>query len=257
MWSALQGVTVPRESLTGPQRARMLALMQVCYAGICPERFGRDLDEKQYVILLYARRTGELAGFSTLRVTEERVEGRAVEVVFSGDTVIHPDHWGQKELQVRFGFFMLARKLRRPRRPLHWLLLSGGYKTYLLAVNHFPRTLPRHDWEAPAERWSLLHALATRWFGPQYDAARGTVRFSGEHYHVRQGVAPIDREAAAQPHIAFFTRHNPGHVEGEELVCLVEVRLRDLVRALCGLSMKRLALLMSRGLRWMGVRARA
>ena len=182
----------------------MLALMQCCYAGVSAERFTRDLDEKQYVILLSARRSGELVGFSTLRVAEERVDGRAVEVVFSGDTVIHPDYWGQKELQVRFGRFMLARKLRRPLRPLLWLLLSGGYKTYLLAVNHFPRTVPRHDWEAPPERVSFLRALATRWFGSQYDETRGTVRFAGSHYRVRDGVAPIDREAAAHPHIALL-----------------------------------------------------
>ena len=111
MFSALKGATVPCESLTERQRAQMLALMQVCYAGVSAERFTRDLSEKQYVILLSARRSGELVGFSTLRVAEEQVEGRSVEVVFSGDTVIHPDYWGQKELQVRFGRFMLARKL--------------------------------------------------------------------------------------------------------------------------------------------------
>jgi hypothetical protein len=255
MLSALKGATVACESLTESQRAQMLALMQVCYAGVSAERFTRDLAEKQYVILLSAGRTGELVGFSTLRVAEEWVEGQQVEVVFSGDTVIHPDYWGQKELQVRFGAFMLARKLRRPLRPLLWMLLSGGYKTYLLAVNHFPRTVPRHDWEAPAERVSFLRTLATRWFGEQYDAARGTLRFAGSHYRVRDGVSPIDREAAAHPHIAFFARHNPGHVEGEELVCLAEIRVWDLMRALSGLTLKQLRLWTRRGLRLMGVRA--
>ena len=257
MFSALKGATVPCESLTERQRAQMLALMQVCYAGVSAERFTRDLAGKQYVILLSARRSGELVGFSTLRVAEEQVEGKPVEVVFSGDTVIHPDYWGQKELQVRFGRFMLARKLRRPSRPLLWLLLSAGYKTYLLAVNHFPRTVPRHDWEAPAERVSFLRSLASRWFGEQYDAARGTVRFAGSHYRVRDGVASIDREAAAHPHIAFFAQHNPGHVDGEELVCLAEIRVRDLMWALTELTMKQLRLWTRRGLRWMGVRARA
>jgi hypothetical protein len=255
MFSALKGVTVARESLTESRRAQMLALMQVCYAGVSAERFARDLAEKQYVILLSARRTGELVGFSTLRVAEEQVEGRAVEVVFSGDTVIHPDYWGQKELQVRFVRFVFARKLRRPLRPVLWMLLSGGYKTYLLAVNHFPRTVPRHDWEAPPERASFLRALATRWFGEQYDPARGTLRFAGSHYRVRDGVAPIDREAAAHPHIAFFARHNPGHVEGEELVCLAEIRVWDLIRALSELSLKQVRLWTRRGLRLIGVGA--
>lgn len=257
MFSALKGATVSRESLTEHQRAQMLALMQVCYAGVSAERFARDLADKQYVILLSARRSGELVGFSTLRVSEEQVEGRTVEVVFSGDTVIHPDYWGQKELQVRFGRFMLARKLSHPLRPLLWLLLSAGYKTYLLAVNHFPRTVPRHDWEAPPERVSFLSGLAGRWFGEQYDGRKGTVRFAGSHYRVRDGVSPIDREAAAHPHIAFFARSNPAHVEGEELVCLAEIRARDLMWALTELTMKQLRLWTRRGLRLIGVRARA
>ena len=70
MFSALKGATVSRESLTEHQRAQMLALMQVCYAGVSAERFTRDLADKQYVILLSARRSGELVGFSTLRVAE-------------------------------------------------------------------------------------------------------------------------------------------------------------------------------------------
>ncbi len=257
MLAALRGVTVPRESLTESQRAQMLALMQLCYAGVSPERFAKDLEAKQFVILLSVRRTGELAGFSTVRVAEERLGGRVTEVVYSGDTVIHPDHWGQKELQRCFSLFLLGRKLRQPLRPLFWLLLSAGYKTYLLAANYFPRTLPRHDWQAPPERRAFLAELAGRWFGTQYDAARGTLRFDGLHYHVRQGLVPIDREAARHPDIAFFAERNPGHVQGDELVCLAEVRLWDLARALRRIGTNQVRLWTRRGLRWMGVGARA
>ncbi len=257
MLSALKGATVARDALTERQRAQMLSLMQVCYAGVSAERFARDLDDKQYVILLSASRTGELVGFSTLRVVEERMGGRAVEIVFSGDTVIHPDYWGQKELQVRFTRFLLQRKLRHPLRPLFWLLLSAGYKTYLLAVNHFPRTVPRHDWEPPAERRDFLNALTGRWFGEQFDADKGTVRFADAHYRVREGVSPIDREAAQHPHIAYFARKNPGHVEGEELVVLAELRARDVAWALTGFLAKQARLWTRRGLKWMGVGARA
>ncbi len=257
MLAALRGVTVPREALTESQRAQMLALMQLCYAGVSPERFAKDLETKQFVILLSVRRTGELAGFSTVRVAEERLGARVTEVVYSGDTVIHPDHWGQKELQRCFSLFLLGRKLRQPLRPLFWLLLSAGYKTYLLAANYFPRTLPRHDWQAPPERRAFLAELAGRWFGTQYDAARGTLRFDGLHYHVRQGLVPIDREAARHPDIAFFAERNPGHVQGDELVCLAEIRLWDLARALSRIVTNQVRLWTRRGLRWMGVGARA
>jgi hypothetical protein len=252
--ASLKGSTVRRESLTEAQRAQMLALMQLCYAGVSAERFAADLDAKQYVILLHARRGAELVGFSTVRVAEERIGARAVEVVYSGDTVIHPDWWGHKVLQVCFGRFLLWRKLRRPLRPLHWLLLSAGFKTYLLAVNYFARTMPRRDWTPPPGRAEFLRELATRWFGSQYDARRGTLRFHGTHYRVRDGIAPIDRAAAAHPHIAFFAERNPGHVDGEELVCLVEIRGWDLARALGRSVWGQLRSWARRGLRQAGVR---
>ncbi|MFP2932846.1 hypothetical protein ACLESO_48415 [Pyxidicoccus sp. 3LG] len=255
MMSALKGSTVRREALTESQRGQMLALMQLCYAGVSPERFAEDLGGKQYVILLHARRGTELVGFSTLRVAEERAGGRVVEVVYSGDTVIHPDWWGHKVLQVCFGRFLLSRKLRNPLRPLHWLLLSAGFKTYLLAVNYFWRTMPRRDWTPPAGRAEFLRELAARWFGEQYDAARGTLRFHGAHYRVRDGIAPIDREAAAHPHIAYFAERNPSHADGEELVCLVEIRWWDLTRALGRSVVKQLRGWAKRGLRQVGVRA--
>lgn len=257
MLSALKGSIVPRDGLTESQRSQMLSLMQLCYAGVSAERFARDLEDKQYVILMFVRRTGELAGFSTLRVAEGLMGGKPVELVFSGDTVIHPDHWGQKELQVQFSRFTAWRRLRRPLRPLLWLLLSGGYKTYLLSVNNFPLTIPRYDWEPPAERVAFMRELAARWFGSQYDAERGVLRFEGQHYRVRDGIAPIDRAAAAHPHIAFFAERNPGHVDGEELVCLTEIRLRDLALAVGRILVKQVRGLTRRGLRLIGVRARA
>ena len=257
MLSALKGAIVRREGLSEAQRTRMLALMQLCYAGVSAERFARDLAEKQYVILLLVRRTGELVGFSTLRVAEDRMGGQPVELVYSGDTVIHPDHWGQKELQLRFALFTVWRRLRRPLRPVLWLLLSGGYKTYLLSVNNFPLTLPRHDWKPPAERVAFMRGLAARWFGRQYDAERGVLRFEEQNYRVRDGIAPIDRAAAAHPHIAFFAERNPGHVAGEELVCLAEIRLRDLALAVVRILLKQVGGVTRKGLRLIGRRARA
>ncbi|WP_163778513.1 hypothetical protein [Myxococcus vastator] len=254
MMSPLKGSTVRREALTDAQRGRMLALMQRCYTGVSPERFAEDLEAKQYVILLHTRRGGELVGFSTLRVADELASGQRVEVVYSGDTVIHPDWWGHKVLQVCFGRFVLSRKLRHPLRPVHWLLLSAGFKTYLLAVNYFPRTMPRRGWTPPPGRADFLHALAARWFGAQYDAARGTLRFQGAHYRVRDGIAPIDRAAALHPDIAFFAERNPRHGEGEELVCLVEIRWWDLFLALGRSVSGQLRGWALRGLRYAGVR---
>ncbi len=258
MLSALKGAIVRRDGLTEHQRSQMLSLMQLCYAGVSAERFTKDLEEKQYVILLSVRRTGELAGFSTLRVAEGLMGRQARGARVLGRHRHPPGPLGTE------GAAGPVRPLHRRGAgcagrcvPLLWLLLSGGYKTYLLSVNNFPRTLPRYDWEPPAERVAFMRELASRWFGSQYDAERGILRFEGQNYRVRDGIAPIDRAAAAHPHIAFFAERNPGHVDGEELVCLTEVRLRDLALAVGRILVKQVRGLTRRGLRLIGVRARA
>ncbi len=227
MSSFLFSRTVARESISTDRRKEMLALMHACYEGVDAARFLADLDAKQFVILLFSRRTKELVGFSTIRIAEETLEGRKVEIVFSGDTVIHPDHWGGKTLQAAFGRFAIARKLSRPGTPVLWLLLSAGYKTYLLMTNYFPMSLPNRNGTAESRR-AFLDDIASRWFGAQY--ADGIVRFTGT-YRVKEGVSPVDRATAKNADVAFYLEKNPGHVNGDELVCLAELRLRDLARA--------------------------
>jgi hypothetical protein len=232
---------VPRHRLAEAEIERMLALMHVCYEGVDTARFRADLAEKQDVILVCVHATGELVGFSTVRRAKERFGGRTTEVIFSGDTIMHPAHWGSKALQAAFSRFVLARKLRRPWRPVLWFLLSGGYKTYLLMVRNLPRAWPRSGEEPPPGWRDFVDGLAARWFGAQFDARLGVVRFIGPHYRVRRGVAPIDDDARRVPEIAFFAAQNPGHAQGDELVCLAELRARDLLRILARIASRRLA----------------
>lgn len=231
--------TVAVSTLDAPTRARMLALMERCYEGVIPERFFRDLDDKQFVILLHdAAGAGTLAGFSTIALKRVPDRGREAEVLYSGDTVIHPDYWGQKMLDTAFARFLLWRKLRRPFSPFYWLLLSAGYKTYLIILRYFAGAFPRRGLEpAPADE-AFVHRICGEWFGAQYDAATQVVRMSG-HYKVREGVAPVDARALSDPDIAFFHARNPGHVNGDELVCLAEVRLSELARAFLRIAAKR------------------
>lgn len=222
----------PRASLDAELRRRMFELMRHCYDNVEEPRFQADLDAKQHVILLTERSTGRLAGFSTIRLTEETLEGRRVEVLFSGDTAIHPDFWGSKLLQRAFGLFVVRRRLRHPFRPIFWLLISKGYRTYLLLVNHFPRSFPRFDHTPSDERAGFLSRLAERWWPDAWDSTRGILKFPERHDFVRTDLAPIDDEVLANPHVRYFVERNPGHAQGNELVCLAELRVGDLLRAL-------------------------
>ena len=237
----LRAYVVSPRALDLPTREAAFALFRAHYEGADRERFERDLDEKQRVILLRDRGTGALRGFSTVLHREVRVGAGTATLVFSGDTVIDRACWGQKRLQSAFAGLLFRLRLRHPGRPLYWFLLSKGWRTYLLMANHFPRAVPRWDRAEPPELRAALDVLAAERFGAEYHAAEGIVRYATPHERVRDGVAPVDGALLANPHVRFFVERNPGHVRGEELACLAQVRLRDLVRTAAGIAWKRLA----------------
>ena len=221
--------TVPVSALDAGLVAQAFALFARSYDGADRARFERDLSEKQRIILLRDRATGALKGFSTVLVQPMPAGHRGM-VVFSGDTVIDREYWGQKQLQIAFTRILLELKLRAPHRPLYWFLISKGYRTYMLLGNAFPRAVPRYDRaDAPALR-SALDALAAARFGSAYDDRAGVVRFESDHERVREGLAPVTPRHLANPHVSFFVARNPGHHRGDELACLAEVRLIDIAR---------------------------
>ena len=89
---AVSGRVVPRESLTAPQQAAMYSLLDAHFEGVTPRQFRRDLDEKNWVILLeQGGPGGPLVGSSTLLVYETRFENEPLSVVYSGDTIVRRD----------------------------------------------------------------------------------------------------------------------------------------------------------------------
>ncbi len=179
---------------------------------------------------------GSLQGFSTVHMSDRRdVRGRRCTVLFSGDTVIHRDYWGQGHLQREFSMLLLRRKLRHPRRPLYWFLISKGFRTYLLVVNYARHAVPRYDLPTPPERLQrMLDLVATERFGDHYDPKLGLVRWSDaeHHEHVRAGMGDISPELIARnPHVALFVERNPDHARGDELACIADMTLWTMVRA--------------------------
>jgi hypothetical protein len=234
--TALASKTVLVASLDARTRAAAFELFREAYENTSRERFEHDLAEKQHIILLYDRTSGALKGFSTVHARDiESPAGRAT-VVFSGDTVIDRQYWGQKQLQLAFARLLITLKLRALRRPLYWFLVSKGYRTYLLLANAFPRAVPRVDRVDDPSLRAILDELATERFGDQYDRTRGLVRYATPHERVRDGIAPVTSSALMNPHVRFFVERNRDHADGVELACLAEVRLIDLGRALARIA---------------------
>ncbi len=214
----LEAQTILVSDLSVTDEAAMLELMQEHYEGVCEDQFVADLHAKQWVILLH--REGRFCGFSTQVLFEHCIAGHSVRILFSGDTIIDKSCWGSLALPVAWGRLMLSLAEAEPQTPLFWLLTSKGYKTYRFLPVFFREFYPRYARQTPPFEKLLLESVAARQFGRRFDADAGIVRATLAAQRLREGVANISAERLRDPHVAFFQQANPGHAQGDELVCL-------------------------------------
>jgi hypothetical protein len=239
------------DALSMDERGAMFRLMDRYYTGMTRDQFDRDLSNKDHLIRMFDG-AGELCGFSTIQRLWLDYQGKKILVVFSGDTVIDQDCWGQKHLQNGFTRYLIRTWFERPFRPLYWFLISKGFKTYLLMRNNFA-SWPNHRGQAPAEVQTVLDAAANTKYSEQYDSERGLIVFPrGDGTQaVKSPYLQLSAEELKNPDIRYFVERNPEHHLGDELCCLAKVRLRELlwiglkygvwhpIRRLLGLAPKR------------------
>lgn len=210
------------------ERQAMYELLARYYDGVEREVFDKDLDAKEHLIRMFDQ-DRVLCGFSTLQRLWVEHGGRKVLVVFSGDTVIDKECWGQKSLQNMFTRYLIQTWLERPFRPLYWFLISKGFKTYLLMRHNFA-SWPSHREEMPAEVSAVLDAAARSKYPDAYDPARGLIVAPRDEttQTVKESYGGLSEEELADPEIRFFVDRNPDHALGDELCCIARVRLREL-----------------------------
>jgi hypothetical protein len=118
-----------------------------------------------------------------------------------------------------------------PRGRYYWLLLTSGFRTYRFLPVFWREFFPRFERPTPPESQRLLHHLAAERFGARYDPGSGLVRFA-QPQRLRAELNRIpEGRAAADPHVDFFARCNPGCAQGDELVCLTELSPENLTTA--------------------------
>jgi hypothetical protein len=220
----LRASIVSVADLRAEDRASMFRLMQKYYDAFTEEAFHADLARKDAVILLRDR--GVIQGFSTL-VSLRATDGhKTVYGIFSGDTVIERRYWGQQALQKAFLRYLFREKLRRPLSTLYWLLISKGYKTYLMMANNFAEHFPRYEMDTPPDKKNIAETFYVKLFPGCYNPATGLIVIPAETCRLKNGVAEISNElATSNPRIAFFEKANPEWRSGVELACLARMTL--------------------------------
>ena len=183
-----------------------------------------ELRRRQSIAMF--RMNGALLGMAAIDVHATEFRGRRLTVISTSHVLIR-ENWRGRNLIQRLGMrtFLRAR-LRHPLRPIYWFFDTFSYKSYLLLPRNFRTYWPRHDQPTPEPRAALLDQLATQAYGPAWRPARGLAVRSGQK-RLRESAAPLVLRADADPNLQFFARMNPGHAEGDMLVCLCPLTLAN------------------------------
>lgn len=206
--------------LAEADRAGMERLYRKYYEGAPDGVFRRDLDEKDWTILLKEADAGgpaRVVGFSTMKLM--CVEG--FNVLFSGDTVVDEACRNQTGLAGAFGHVMQRLADTGVEDP-YWFLICKGARTYRFLPTFFLRYVPGEH--ADAELAGRLRRIASGMFPREYDPASGVLRFWEGKDRLRSDTARMDRESVR------FRALNPGWARGDELCCLAPLSMDNLNR---------------------------
>ncbi len=202
-------------------RARMFELMSAQFENVDREQFERDLDEKDSVFLV-ATPDGRVQGFSTLVALEAEVAGKPVVGLFSGDTIIDPGHWADRQFLRVVGQHLFACAAKWPDRKVYWLLLTCTFRSYRLISGVYREYAPRHDAATTPELKATLDALVPIKFSREYRAEQGIVVLE-KTTPVRPERSDVSTRHLDNEHVNFFVQANPCHARGDFLCCLAEI----------------------------------
>ncbi|MGJ3247161.1 MAG: hypothetical protein ACFE0I_13955 [Elainellaceae cyanobacterium] len=221
---------VPITHLTTGDRQAMFALLHRHFDGVKPDVFEADLAQKNWSLLFRDTHSDELKGFSTIRIYETKFQGKPISVIYSGDTVMDPSAWSSPALARSWISAVKHLRQHYPNGKFYWLLISSGYRTYRFLPIFWRIFYPRYDSPTPPDMDAIMTFLARKQFGKLYHEVEGIVRFPNPH-QLKGMLQGIPEERKSDPHIRFFEQKNPGHLWGDELVCIAEICEQNLTRA--------------------------
>lgn len=183
-----------------------------------------ELRRRQRIALF--RMNGALLGMAAIDVLPLDVGGERLVALWTTHVLIR-ENWRGRNLIQKLGLrTFLEARAKHPFRRIYWFFDTFGYKGYLLLPRNFATYWPRPEAPLPPDRAALIDALATQLYGPAWRPARGVVVRSGQK-RLRASAAPLALSPDADPNLRFFATANPGHAEGDMLICLCPLTLRN------------------------------
>lgn len=221
----LKGEVRPIKDFKDEEISRMFDLMNTFYDSMVKEVFLKDFYAKDFCLVLYAE--DELVGFTTQKVMEFDVDGKTIRGVFSGDTIIHKEYWGDPELfRVWCKFWF---EYSKDIDNFYWFLICKGYKTYRILPLFWQRYYPSVNEETPEFEKKIIDAYATAIYPDEYNPKTGVIEYRKEKDKLKAGVADIGERELRRKEVRFFVDKNPGYINGNDIACLAKLD-RDMLK---------------------------
>lgn len=203
----------------------------------CPRgHFLRLLAAADTVYLCHDRADGRLCGFEALRTLAFAEGGRRRIVVFTFFADLAPPLRGRGVL-LRIGLGRYLRlRLRHPFARLYWVFSAATFPSFLLMARNLRDYWPRPGHATPPEARRLMARTVAELGLEGWDEAAGVLRRHGL-LRYREGLlgsdcdSGIDSGTCGDPLLRFYGERNPGQAEGDALLCLFPLHLRNILFA--------------------------
>ncbi|HTE41812.1 MAG TPA: hypothetical protein VK629_13355 [Steroidobacteraceae bacterium] len=184
------------------------------------------LKEYQSIALFWTHGDRKLIGTASIDVYPVSFRKRRLVVIYTTHVLLREEYRGHNLLQ-RLGLrTFLKTRLRFPFSSIYWFFDTFSYKSYLLLPRNFRKFWPRLEHKTPDRERDLINQLATKTYGESWRPQFGIVTRSGKK-RLKPDVAPLNRNVPLTPELRFFSTTNPGHAEGDMLVCLCPLTLAN------------------------------
>jgi hypothetical protein len=223
----LNTVIVELKNLAESEKSDMYKIFEQYYSEVSFPAFDKDLCEKDYVLLVKSN-DGAIRGFTTIKIIFFQLNGEAGCALFSGDTIIHHEYWGDQALLKAWCHLAGTLKAKYADRSFYWFLIVKGHRTYRYLTTFAHQFYPNRKTGTPAHIQAIIDHLAFQKFGANYKSELGLIQFKQSQGHLRCDWAAIPDKHASHPDVHFFLSRNPGYYRGDEMVCITELSDQNL-----------------------------
>ncbi len=218
---SLNGKIISVSQINEDEKNRMFTLMEMFYDNVSIDVFLHDLNDKDYCIILFDDEN-IIQGFSTQKLITFNLDGKPVNGVFSGDTIVHKNYWHTRHpLFSVFGKFFENHS--RNYDEFYWFIICKGYKTYKILPTFFNTFHPNCTEETPKKEQQIIDAFG-EFYSEDYNKNTGVIEYKNLKDALKKGVADINEAKLKNKHTAFFVQKNPGHLNGDDLVCITSLK---------------------------------